>query len=103
MELAVPGFVQIVEFKTSRIDEVKALSAKMEAERGDTLLATRAMYTADRDRPGYYLAIIEFNSYEEAMENSNHPATAEMAKNMAALADGPPRFYNLDLIQVMKS
>jgi len=41
--------------------------------------------------------IIEFNSYEEAMKNSNDPATTEFAQRLGALLDGPPRLYNLDV------
>jgi hypothetical protein len=96
-----PGFVQIMEIKTSRIDELEALVKKMQEERGDSLLSTRAVLTADRDRPGYYVNIIEFNSYEEAMKNSNDPATSEFAKEMGALLEGPPKFYNLDVRQEM--
>src|ERR1035441_10979645 len=92
-----PGFVQIMEIKTSRIDELEALVKKMREERGDSLLSTRALLTADRDRPGYYVNIIEFSSYEEAMQNSNDPATSEFTKQLGALLDGPPNFYNLDV------
>jgi hypothetical protein len=92
-----PGFVQIMEIKTSRIDELEALVKKMQEERGDSLLSTRAVLTADRDHPGCYVNIIEFSSYEEAMKNSNDPATSEFAKEMGALLEGPPKFYNLDV------
>jgi uncharacterized protein (DUF1330 family) len=102
LELGVPGFVQIMELKTSRIDEVEALSKRMQEERGDALLATKGTVTADRDRPGYYLVIVEFDSYEEAMKNSNDPATSKYAEQMGALLDGPPKFYNLDVRLVME-
>jgi hypothetical protein len=97
-----PGFVQIMELKTSRIDEVVALSKRMQEERGDALLATKATVTADRDRPGYYLVLVEFNSYEEAMKNSNDPVTSQYAEEMGALLEGPPKFYNLDVRFVME-
>ena len=90
------GFVQIIEVKTSRIDEMDALVEEMRAS-GVPMPMVRATMTADRDRPGYYLSILEFDSYEEAMENSQKPETAEMAARMASLADGPPKFYNLDV------
>jgi hypothetical protein len=61
----------------------------------------RATITADRDRPGTYLNIVEFDSYDLAMENSARPETAEFATRMAALCDGPPRFYNLDVVYTM--
>jgi hypothetical protein len=94
-----PGFIQIMEIKTSRIDEVRAFAKKMRAERGDALLATKSTITADRDRPGYYVIIVEFNSYEEAMKNSNDPATGEFAKQLTELLDGPPKFYNFDVLE----
>ncbi len=93
------GFVQIVEFKTSRIDEVQALveERRPQMEVGSTVL--RLIATADRDRPGYYLTIIEFDSHESAMENSTRPETSEFSAAMAKLCDGPPKFYNLDVWQ----
>ena len=94
-----PGFVQIMEIKSSRFDELEALMEKMQAERGDTMLSTRSVITADRDRPGYYFAIIEFDSYEEAMKNSNDPGTDEVVTKMRTLLDEPPKYHNLDVIQ----
>jgi hypothetical protein len=93
------GFVQIIEFRTSRIDEVRALGEKYRDARATSgdVPVQRATFTEDRDRPGYYLNIIEFPSYEAAMENSKRADTSEMAKEMAALCDGEPRFYNLEV------
>jgi hypothetical protein len=51
----------------------------------------------DRDQPNTYVAIIRFPSYDAAMENSNHPETAAMAKRLAELCDGSPQFRNFDL------
>lgn len=90
------GFIQIIEMKTSRIDEFDALLDELRSS-GGPMPMNRATTTADRDRPGYYLNIIEFDSYEDAMANSERPETAEMAGRMAALCDEPPRFYNLDV------
>jgi uncharacterized protein (DUF1330 family) len=98
-----PGFVQIMELKTSRIDEVEALSKRMQEERGGALLATKATITADRDRPDHYLVIVEFDSYEEAMKNSNDPETNKYAEQMGTLLEGPPKFYNLDVRSVMET
>jgi quinol monooxygenase YgiN len=98
-----PGFVQIMELKTSRIDEVEAFSKRMQEERGDALLATKVTITADRDRPDHYLVIVEFDSYEEAMKNSNDPETSKYAEQMGALLDGAPKFYNLDVRSVMET
>jgi len=99
------GFVQIIEFTTSRIEEIKALGDQMRAQRaadGEWSVG-RATFTADRDRPGYYLSVIEFDSYESAMENSNRPETTQFAARMAELCDGPPTFHNLDVMETWEA
>lgn len=96
------GFIQIMEFDTDRIEEVEALSERMEKERGPDLLATRATITADRDQPGHYAVIVEFASYEEAMANSEDPATGRYAEEMNSLLGAPPAFQNLDVRMVME-
>ena len=93
------GFVQIIEIKTSRIDEVDALIEEMRAG-GGPMPMVRATMTADRDEPDRYLSILEFESYEAAMENSNRPETAEVAQKVASLCDEPPKFRNLDVRRV---
>jgi hypothetical protein len=96
------GFVQIIEFTTSRPDEVRAIGEQYRADRiasGDKLPVERGTFTTDRDRANTYLNIVEFASYEDAMKNSAHPATAEFAQKMAVLCDGPAKFYNLDVLE----
>jgi hypothetical protein len=102
LEPDVTGFVQIMEIKTSRFDEVRALMDRMREENRGTHRSTRALFAADRDRPGHYLGIIEFRSYEEAMEQSNDPVISGFAQQLGALLDGPPTFYNLDVAQVIE-
>jgi quinol monooxygenase YgiN len=89
-------FVQIVEYKTSRFDEVKAMGEEYGRSAGS--LARRVTVTEDRDNPGTYVTVAVFDSYESAMENSNRPETSEFAARMAELCDGPPKFYNLDIV-----
>lgn len=100
------GFLQIIEFTTSRPEEIEALGEKFRQERqasADGTPPRRVTLTADRDRPGYYLNVVEFESYEAAMDNSNRPETSEFAARMAELCDGPPKFYNLDVVQTWDS
>ncbi len=94
------GFVQIVEFETSRIDDVRMLVEKYVAEqssqpRSYTITAT---LTADQDHPNRYLNIVEFPSFEQAMENSDRPETSEMASRLQELCDSVT-FHNLDIIE----
>jgi len=100
-EIPMAGFAQIIEFRTSRIDELEALSEEFVARHG-LPTSFRRMVTADRDDPGLHRVIVEFPSYEEAMANSQDPETTEFASRMAALCDGPPTFYNLDVIDVVE-
>jgi alpha-acetolactate decarboxylase len=90
------GFVQIIEYRTSRFDEVKALGEEM-SRQDDGSIARKVTVTADRDRPGTYLTIVEFDSYDTAMKNSARPETTQFAEQMQKLCDGPPTFYNLDV------
>jgi quinol monooxygenase YgiN len=91
------GFIQIIEFKTSRFDEIAALAEKYDASQSSGNSARRVTISEDRDRPGTYLNIVEFDSYESAMENSKRPETSQFAEQMQKLCDGPPTFYNLDV------
>lgn len=90
-------FVQIIEFTTTRKDEVEALYEKYQAERGGE--TPKGRVCRDRDRADHYFSLVEFDSYETAMENSRRPDTQELAARFAELCDGPPTFYNLDVIR----
>lgn len=92
------GFVQIIEFKTHRIDELQKLADEMGPDAGSGGVL-RGTVTQDRDRPGWYFNIVEFDSHESAMSNSNRPEVGAFAARMAALCEEPPRFYNLDVRQ----
>jgi len=92
-------FIQMFEFTTTRIDEVDALMEKWVAQSEGRRRVDRSVLTADRDRPQTYVQIVEFASYEEAMQNSALPETAELAQRLAELSEEPPRFHNLDLVR----
>ena len=93
------SFIQVIEYDSSRIDEIRNLGEKVSAERqGQDGGPQRITVTQDRDKPGHFYTIVEFESYEKAMENSEHPSTQAFAAQMAELVDGPPRFYNLNVL-----
>jgi hypothetical protein len=52
---------------------------------------------ADRDRPGRYVAVVEFPGYAEAMANSGHPATEAFGKELRSISISEPEFRNLDV------
>lgn len=93
------SFVQIIEYKTSKADEMnKLLDEFLEKTTGRRSSLT-GWLCADRDSSGTYVNVVRFPSYEEAMRNSELPETGEMAEKMAELCDGPVVFRNLDLIR----
>jgi len=93
------AFIQIIEYRTKRIEELNsALDGWLEATKG-TRAATRGVQTRDRDTADTYVQIVEFPSYEEAMANSNLPDTSDFAARLAALCEAPPTFRNLDVVR----
>jgi hypothetical protein len=93
------AFIQIIEYKTRRIDELDAaLDAWLEKTKGKRA-ASRGTQCRDRDTADTYVQIIEFPSYDAAMANSNLPETGEFAAQLAKLCDGPPTFRNLDVLR----
>jgi hypothetical protein len=90
-------FVQIIEYTTTRPDEMQAVLDEWLATTEGKRQNSNGMTTRDRDRPNTYLNIVEFPSYEAAMKNSELPETGQLAEKLAKLADGPPTFRNLDV------
>jgi hypothetical protein len=94
------AFVQIIEFRTDRIDEVVAVMDEWEQASPDVPDGFRGLLCADRDNPGTYLQVVEFPSYEVAMENSNRPETTTFAERIQKLCEGTT-FRNLDVTRSM--
>jgi hypothetical protein len=92
-------FVQLIEFRTTRLDEFNATLDEWIEQSQGWRAPTRAMQCRDRENTDSYLHIVEFPSYEKAMENSARPETAAFAKRLADLCDGEPVFRNLDLVR----
>jgi len=94
------AFIQTIEFTTGRIDEIEGILDEWVATTEGARKVNQAVLTMDRDRPNTYIQIVEFPSYEEAMENSKLAQTSQFSGRMAALCDGPPIFRNLDTRRV---
>ena len=95
-------FLQTIAWKTSRPDEMRAASARFQAENPDPqpgFLGLKML--KDRDQEGMYLVIAEFESYDLAMQNSARPEVDAFSKEMMALADEPPVFGNYDVTDEM--
>ncbi|HXW82291.1 MAG TPA: hypothetical protein VEJ84_22530 [Acidimicrobiales bacterium] len=94
------SFIQLVEVVTSRREEIEDLVTQFIEQTEGRRKARRGTLTEDRDRPGTYVQIVEFDSYEDAMANSNLPETTAFAEQLAKLCDQPPTFRNLDVLRV---
>lgn len=96
------GFVQIIQYKTSKFGEMQKLIDKFREQTQGRRTTVRGMACRDRDNAGTFMNIVEFPSYEVAMKNNELPETAALAQEMQKLTDGPPTFYNLDVEQTME-
>jgi quinol monooxygenase YgiN len=90
-------FVQLIEFKTKDIDAFNRNLDEWLAQTSGIRTPTRAIQGKDRDNDDTYVHVVEFPSYEAAMENSNRPETAAFAARLAELCESPPSFRNLDV------
>jgi hypothetical protein len=90
-------FVQIIEYETDRADEIDAKMRQGMEQATSMPTFTHLTHTQDKDKPNHYLTIVEFPSYEAAMENSHSPETDAMAKELTALCTSGPVYYNLDV------
>lgn len=94
------GFIQIVEFTSSNIEQMREIGRKYQEDTKGKRTTSKGTLCSDRDTPGRYIVVAEFESYEEAMKNSELPETQALAEEMAKLADGPASYRNLDVIEV---
>jgi hypothetical protein len=92
------AFVQIIEFRTSKVAEMQAVADEWERATEGKRTARQRVLCQDRDNPGRYFNVVFFDSYEDAMENSALPETDAFSTKMMGFADGPPTFYNLDVL-----
>ncbi|GAA2817700.1 DUF1059 domain-containing protein [Saccharopolyspora taberi] len=93
------NFVQLIEFRTKRREELNRLLDEWEDVTGGKRTATRAVLTTDHDQPDSFYEFVEFPSYEDAMRNSALPETDALAQRMRELCEGEPTFHNLDVVR----
>jgi quinol monooxygenase YgiN len=93
------SFVQIMQLQSSKVDELRAAVDEWEKATEGKRTVQRSVICEDRDNPGHYTIIVSFDSYEDAMKNSALPETDALSKKTVSLSDGPPTFFNLDVIE----
>ncbi|MFF3845188.1 ester cyclase [Streptomyces sp. NPDC002328] len=92
-------FVQLIDCRTSRFDEMNRLLDTWVEQTKGKRTATHALLGKDRSDASHFIEIVEFPSYEEAMRNSNLPETDRIFRDMVALCDEMPTFTDLDVIR----
>jgi hypothetical protein len=93
------AFMQIIEFRTSDIDAVRKIDEEWRRSTEGKRTARRELVARDRDNPDRYFALVFFDSYESAMQNSDLPETKFAAEQYMKATSGPPTFYNLDVLE----
>ncbi|MFJ9003329.1 hypothetical protein [Streptomyces canus] len=93
-------FVQIIGFETERMEEMQLLLQEAgQRNAGRAGGPTHRMLLKDRDKPNHYLALLEFDSYDEAMRNSDDPETSKLAEQLGALSIGERVYTNCDVLE----
>ena len=93
------SFMQIIEMRTSKVDEIMALDKEWRAATEGKRTLRRSIVGRDRNDPNRYLILAFFDDYDSAMVNSNLPETSEFARKQMALTDAEPTFIDIDIIE----
>ena len=92
-------FVQLIECRTSRLDEMNRLMDDWVEQTKGKRTATHAVVGKDRSDASHIVEVVEFASYEQAMRNSNLPETDRIFQEMVALCDEMPTFTDLEVVR----
>ncbi|GAA2586005.1 hypothetical protein GCM10010304_31290 [Streptomyces roseoviolaceus] len=92
-------FVQLIECRTSRLDEMNRLMDRWVEQTKGKRTASHSVVAKDRADASHVVEIVEFPSYEEAMRNSGLPETGRIFQEMVALCDETPTFTDLDVVR----
>jgi hypothetical protein len=93
------AFVQMIEFRFPDIAAVREIDERWWRATDGKRTVRRELVAQDRNDPSRYFALVFFDSYESAMENSKLPETMAAAEQYAKVSDGPPVFYDLDILE----
>lgn len=95
------SFVQLIEFRTDRVEDFDDAVAEWMREIGPARTAQWYLLGADRADPGTYVEVVGFPDHAAAAANSEHPATAAVAKRLQELSEGTLAFRDLDVVRAV--
>jgi hypothetical protein len=88
-------FIQVIQGKTSRPEDVRALADSWKTEGSAGAVGwLGGTYGVTDD--GDFLGVIRFTSRDEAMQNSARPETGAFAEKMGQVLDGAVEFHDCD-------
>lgn len=93
-------FIQITSFHCNDPSALRDIEDEWLAATKDRMTLQRETFLVDRNDPSHFMTINEFDSYETAMQNSELPETDAMARRVAALLDGEPTYYDLEVVKI---
>jgi hypothetical protein len=92
-------FVQVIEFRAADIEKVRLVNDEWRQATEGKRTARRELLARDRSDPDRYFALVFFDSYASAMENSSLPETEALSEQYLKATEGKPVFYDLDVIE----
>ena len=92
------SFIQIIQFQTDRMEEGRKHVDEYLAATEGRRTVQRSILCQERDKPDHYVNIVFFDSYEDAMKNSEMPETSALAAKLGELSTGPQMFSNLEVV-----
>jgi hypothetical protein len=93
-------FIQIIQGKCTRQDELRAMADAWPEELGPTAdgwLGSTYGFTDDDE----FVAVVRFEDREKAMANSQRPEQTAWAEKMMSLMDGPVEFHDCDDVTLL--
>lgn len=94
------AFIQTITIVTDDVDAVESILDEWITTTTGERTAQRATLTTDRDHPDTFMQIVEFPSYDAAMENSRLAQTGRLADRLGQVCKAQPVFHNLDVRRV---
>jgi hypothetical protein len=92
------AFIQVIDYETSNPEAVEAAHEAWRESTEGKRNAKRIVRTRYHDDPNRFCDIVFFDSYDQAMQNSDLPETGEFAGRLSEAVKGEPHYWNLDVV-----
>jgi hypothetical protein len=92
---------QIIEFRTDNIEECLRLDHEylqnMSAEKRQQLF-NRGQTIADKDDPGHFFVVLEYDSHEAAAHAGELSESKKLTEDIIGMIKGEIKFFNCDIL-----